>query len=82
MLFNTVVIPFTGANLNGNEAHCYQPQASSVLAAYSGVARGCLVILCVNLCVLFFFFHREGEERNLGLSICCSDTNYANYYRI
>lgn len=33
MLLNAVVIPFTGANLDGNEAHCYQPRALSVLAS-------------------------------------------------
>lgn len=61
-------MPFTGAVLNGNEAHCYQPRALSVLAALSRVTPGCLVILYVNLCVCFFFSYRGGEDRNMGLS--------------
>jgi len=66
-MLSNVAIPYTGANLNGNEAHCSEPQAWSVLAAQSGATLGCLVILFVNLCVLVYFLQNEEEERNLGL---------------
>lgn len=78
-----VVIPFTRANLNGNEAHCYQLQAWSVPAAWNGAAPGCLVILCVNLFVFSFYFSIQKEKREIWVSLMCGcDTNYANYYGI
>lgn len=80
--FNIVVTPFTGANLNGNEAHCYQLQAPSVLSAQSMAAPACLVILYLNICVSFYF-STEKEKTEIWVSlICSSNTNYANYYGI
>lgn len=53
MLSNNVIL-YTGANLNGNEAHCCELQAWSVLAMQSRVTLGCLVLLHVNLLCPFF----------------------------